>query len=408
MAAVRSSLRLSLLFTFAVILILIQPVLGQEYEEHRISVTTMSVRQLINVSTPINLSVLIPYQTYSSVIVVEWAIPEPAMVGLGDGTVLLFVTITTANESEYISFVDEGGVPSKKAALVLKCNIEAGRCGEGSELRKEIPYNIRIDRFGVQFSDTIVVRASLIPFEEFSMLEAEAAELNAAVADMREEARGLNISGSEIDVFVEQLDAVKSRIERFELDDARADLARLNSTLGTLKQKSDLLSAISAIDAGIKQKLRETNLTDEELEMAESLADLLIAARNATESADFHKAGLLVNFTEKNYALLSDMITERVGPIGFLRQNAANIGALVLAIILTAVSLTARLRKIEKAAAVFVALFIAVAILLGIGKVFGEAIYFVFMAIETLIILFFVYMMLKRKRTPLRGDTGMA
>lgn len=394
-----------LLFAVAAILILIQPALGQEYEEHYINITTMSVGKLINVSTPINLSMLIPYQTYSSVVVIEWAIPEPAMAGLGNGTVLLFVTVTTTNESEYLRFGEDA--QSKKAALTLRCNIEDGRCGEGSELRKEILYSIRIDRLGIQFSDAILVKASLIPLEEFSRLEAEAAALNATVAGMREEAKDLNASSGEmsdeIGAFTTQLDAVEDSIGRFELEDARTALTKLNSTLETLKQKSDLISEISRLDEEIKLKLNDSSLTGEELEIVGSMTDLLLAARNATESADFQRASTLLNFTEKKDALLNDMISERTGLAGFLRQNVASIGALVLAIILTAVSLTARLRKAEKAVAVSVALFIAVAILLGAGKVFGEAVYFAFMAIETLVILFFVSVMLKRKRTPLES-----
>jgi len=389
---------LLVVFLFA---LCISPILSAaEYEEHYLNINVPSIGRLINYSTPLNVSSLIPYQEYSSVIVVEWAIPESALSNIKADEIFIFISITSTNETEFVYFNKEGGI-SKSATSVLRCKIIEGKCGEGSELRKEVPFSIKLNKWGIDFNDVIIIRASLIPSSEVPKLINESAVLNETITEMKQEIEGLNVSDTEKNSFTTSLKNVESKLEVYDVNQANADIAELNKTLDKLEHKSTLLTSISLIEKEIKNKV---NLTKEESDIVMDIAPLLADARNATNSMDFGRAELSFNLAKNKYGLLNDMIEDRMKTIPFLRKDLIYIASFSFAVIILILSAITKLRRNEKILGILFSIFLIAMGILNLENILGIGVYLVIIIIEILMLLLFTYFFIKRKRRLERAD----
>jgi len=376
-------------------------VFAQDYEEQNLSISVSSIGKLIDLSTPLNLSDLIPYKEYSSKIVVEWAIPENALRGLkGADDVVIFVALQTSNESSFISF-KEGDQPVTGITTLLRCKITNGTCGEGSELRKEIEYSITINKLGENFNDAIKVRASLMPTEEFVKKISESIELNNSLKSLSDAVKVLNISDADRYIFNADLQKVQASLEDLDTETAKTKLMELNSTLETLTKKSNLLTNITEIEQELKAK---TNLTKEEADLATEISQILVDARNAVEEPDFNKAELYISLARNKLDILNQMIIERGKMLPFCDKDMTYCLTLGLAIIIFVMALIMNLKKGEK---IVILVFSALIIVLGILKLehlFGNGVYTIFLIVEAIFIAILISMLLRRKKRVERGE----
>jgi len=379
---------------FILILLLVGNILAQEYEEQNLDISVSSVEKLISVSTPLNLSDLIPYKEYSSTINVSWAIPEDALVGMkGSDDVTIFVSLQ-ANETSFIYFTENGGRTSGTTA-VLRCRISNGRCGSGSELNQTVPYILKIDKLGASFRDAIKIRASLMPTSEFSKAIVESQELNISTTELFQKLIKLNISDTDRSKADADLKAVYGSLDSLNVNEARAQLEELNATMEKLIQKSYLLTSIIGIEQELKAK---ANLTMEEADVASEISDLLVEARASTESMDFGRADLFISLAKNKLLILNSMIYERGRLLPFFSKNLTYMAAFGLALLVLILTFAMKIRNGEKIGFTMFSGFILIVGLLNLEKALGEGTYMVFMVAEILIVAFIISIVLKRKR----------
>jgi len=368
---------------------------AQDYEEQNLSISVSSIGKLIDVSTILNMSNLIPYKEYSSKIVVEWAIPDEALSGLkGTNDVVIFVALQTSNESSFISF-KEGDEFVTGVTTLLRCKITNGTCGEGSELRKEIEYSITINKLGETFNDAIKVRASLMPTEEFTKRISESIELNNSLEDLSDAVKGLNISDADRYIFNADLQKIQASLDDLDTETAKTKLIELNSTLETLTKKSNLFTKITEIEQELKVK---TNLTKEEADLATEISQVLVDARKAVDELDFNKAELYISLARNKLNILNQMIIERSNLLSFCNKDMTYCLALGLAIIIFVMALIMNLGKGEK---IVILVFSALIIVLGILRLehlFGSGVYTIFLIVEAIFIAILISVLLRKKK----------
>lgn len=379
---------------FILILLLVGNILAQEYEEQNLDISVSSVEKLISVSTPLNLSDLIPYKEYSSAINISWAIPEDALVGMkGSDDVTIFVSLQ-ANETSFIYFTENGGRTSGTTA-VLRCKISNEICGPGSELSQTVPYILRIDKLGASFRDAIKIRASLMPTSEFSKAIAESQDLNISATELFQKLVKLNVSDTDKSKVNADLKAVYGSLDSLNVNEARAQLEELNATMEKLIQKSYLLTSIIGIEQELKAR---ANLTMEEADVASEISDFLVEARASTESMDFGRADLFISLARNKLLILNTMIYERGRLLPLFNKNLIYTAAFGLALLVLILTFALKIRNGEKIGFTMFSGFVLIVGLLNLEKAIGEGAYIVFIAAEILIVAFIISIVLKRKR----------
>ncbi|MEM2974382.1 MAG: hypothetical protein QW112_02015 [Candidatus Micrarchaeia archaeon] len=367
---------------------------AQEYEEQTLNILVSSIERLINVSTPLNLSSLIPYKEYSSVVVVEWAIPYESLIGMKEKDVVIFITLQASNESGLIYFQENSQLVSKISTL-LRCKISDGVCGPESQLRSEIPYILRINRLGTGISDTIRVRASLMPTPEFAQKIRESSELNETAMGMLQTLLKLNLSKSDREGFEAELKAVHDSLSSLDIEDAKIKLASLNATLDKLTQKSYFLASIYELEQELKRK---TNLSNKEIDIASEINQILVEARAATENFDFNKAELSIVLARHKFNVLNQMIEDRMKILPLFNKSTVYNIAFVLAMLIIILTCITRLRSMEEAAILCFSIFVVVIGMLGFESIFGEGVYTIFAIVELAIFIFVISIILRRRR----------
>jgi hypothetical protein len=387
---------LGLLFIVGIILSIQLACASEDFQQHSLGISISSIDQLVNVTPPSNLSFLIPNQEYQSSIGVEWAVPDSSIQQINSSEVLVFVTITS-NQPKYLYF-KQGDAHLVSTSVLLVCRILNNQCSADSELRKDIPVSIMMDKLGESLDGGLDVKASLMPPAEFQQLSNQSDFMLSYVQNMTNGFNSLNISDSDKSSFAYTLGNTETKLKLLNLENASSEISELNRTIEDLRKKSDLLTQIMLMEDGLRG---QSGLVDGEISLAAQITPMLADAKSDISSGDLDKAAIGVNLAKNKYDLLMAEIGNRESVIPFFRKNLLENSVLVIAALLLIISPFIKLRKYEKIGVIIFTAFLTVVGLLGFEKFFGEKVYLVFLGVEILIVGLLIYVLVRRKRANL-------
>lgn len=151
-------------------------------EEIDIDITTVS--DLVRVDSTIDFTSLIPGYDYTGQLSVSWTIPEKSIERIQAKEVPVYVLLSTS-ENNSIYFVHENKL-YKQLSLTLLCVVSDGACSEGSILTKTIEVRASPVQ-GTNTTEKIEVNASLVPFEEPSILSQIGSAFEELIGQVAEE-----------------------------------------------------------------------------------------------------------------------------------------------------------------------------------------------------------------------------
>jgi len=369
---------------------------SEDFQQHSLGISISSIDQLVNVSPPSNLSFLIPNQEYQSSIKVEWAVPDSSIQQINSSEVLVFVTITS-NQPKYLYF-KQGDAHLVSTSALLVCRILDNKCSSDSELEKEIPVSIMMDKLGESLDGGIDVKASLMPPAEFQQLSNQSDILLSYVQNMTRGFNYLNISDSDKSSFAYTLGNTETRLKLLDLGNASSEISELNKTIEDLRKKSDLLTQIMLMEDGLRE---QSGLVDGEISLAAQITPMLVEAKGDISSGDLDKAAISVNLAKNKYDLLMSEIRNRESLIPFFRKNLLENSVLIIAALILIISPFMKLRKYEQIGTIAFSAFLTITGILGLEKFFGDKVYIVFLGVEILIVGLLIYVLVRRKRASL-------
>ena len=102
-----------------------------------LTLNVSTIDKLVTYQQSADFSEVIPGALYNGTIVVNWAVPDSALSGIGTDSLAVKVTASVPENSSV--FFPAGGPQAKEATVYLVCKIADGTCANGSILSASIP-----------------------------------------------------------------------------------------------------------------------------------------------------------------------------------------------------------------------------------------------------------------------------
>lgn len=213
-----------------------------------IDVNATSVTKLVAVNASFIDMQMLPGYEYSSDLSVNWAVPDSALAGIVADKVTVFVKVQTDEKSSQFYFKDNG-TRRNETFFTLDCAVSGGLCSPGSKLSQTVRmYTTLVDISPSNGPGMVWVLASLKPFSEFEPIYNESIDLGKQVSSLRDALSTLNISDINRTALNTSLGEVRSLLDTYHVDEAKAKLNEIKPAMGI---NSDLFSGLSLAIASL-------------------------------------------------------------------------------------------------------------------------------------------------------------